>query len=129
MLFEWDESMNVGYDQINEQHKKLISLINELHSAMLEGKSKDVMSGILGELKDYTVYHFKTEEDLFDKFDYSETNDHKTEHQAFVLKVGDFISEFESGKVGVSLELMNFLKNWLIQHIKGSDMKYKGKLE
>ena len=129
MLFEWTENMDVGYNIINDQHKKLIDLINQLHDAMKEGKSKEVMSNILEELKNYTGYHFKTEEDMFEKFNYEETNDHKTEHQLFVVKVEDFINKYSNGDTTVSMDIMTFLKDWLINHIQKTDMHYRGLLE
>lgn len=127
MLINWDDSLDVGYEIINVQHKKLIDLINQLHSAMLSGKSHEIMASILNELKNYTVRHFKTEEDMFEKSHYSEIGNHKTEHQLFVIKIEKFIEDFKNG-AAVSIDLMNFLKDWLINHIKKTDMHYKGLL-
>ena len=72
----------------------------------------------------YTATHFKTEEKYFDQFGYPETDSHKKEHAAFVKKVTDFKDGFEKGKLGLSVEILNFLSDWLKNHIKKTDMKY-----
>ena len=82
------------------------------------------MGKIVQELVGYTLTHFKTEEKYFDQFGYPETDSHKQEHSDFVKKVGEFKDDFETGKLGLSIPVMNFLSDWLRTHIKGSDKKY-----
>jgi hemerythrin len=123
-MIEWDDSFSVGVEEINEQHKKLVSMINELYDAMKAGKGKDALGPIINGLIDYTQVHFKTEEDYFDKFGYPLTQAHKLEHKGFVDKVTAFKSDFDAGNTSLTIDVMNFLKDWLIHHIKGSDKKY-----
>jgi methyl-accepting chemotaxis protein/hemerythrin len=123
-LFEWDDSLSVKVTEIDNQHKRLIDLINQLHKAMGEGKSKEEIDGILNGLIDYTKTHFGYEENLFDKYKYPETTQHKQAHIDLVKQVVEFEKKFKEGKENISMDLMNFLKNWLINHIKGTDQKY-----
>jgi len=127
-LLNWNESYSVKIAQIDLQHKKLVEIINELHESMKAGKSKEVLGKILDELINYTANHFKTEEDLFDKYGYPDKITHKRQHGDLVDQVLKFKANFESGKSVLSIDLMNFLKEWLIQHMTGSDKKYSSYL-
>ncbi len=123
-LIQWDNSFKVNVAEIDQQHQRLVSMVNELNDAMKMGKGKEVLSKIINGLFSYAATHFSTEEKYFDQFGYPDTISHKLEHAAFVKKVSEFKSGFEKGKVGLSIEVMDFLSEWLKNHIKGSDMKY-----
>lgn len=123
-LINWEEKYSVKVASIDNQHKKLIELINELYDGMMAGKSKEILGPILDSLVAYTSSHFKTEEIYFDKIDYSETEEHKLEHQKFVNEIIDFKSKFNLGELTVTMEVAKFLKSWLLTHILGTDQKY-----
>ncbi len=123
-LFGWNDIYSVNVVEIDRQHKKLIELMNELHNAMLKGQTKDILGRVIEELIAYTSYHFATEEKYFDQFDYPETTTHKNEHNDFIKKITDFKQDFGEGRLFLSTHIMNFLKDWLINHIQGSDKKY-----
>lgn len=123
-LINWDDSFSVNVAEIDKQHKELIAMINELNDAMKEGKGREVAGKIVSKLAIYTVTHFKTEEDLFAKFGYPGSENHKKEHAAFVKKVADFKEGYEKGKLSLTSEVMNFLSDWLRHHIMGTDKKY-----
>lgn len=123
-LITWNESYSVNVAEIDRQHQKLIGMVNELNEAMKIGKGKEKVGKILSELVSYTVTHFKAEEKYFDQFGYPETDQHKKEHAAFIEKVTDFKSEFESRSLFLTIEVMNFLSDWLKNHIMGTDKKY-----
>ena len=123
-LINWNDSLSVNVAEIDQQHKRLVSLINELHDAMRQGKAKDVLGKIVNSLISYTSIHFKTEEKYFDQFGYPETDAHKKEHADFVEKVTEFKQGFEKGSLGISIEVMSFLSSWLKNHIKVTDKKY-----
>lgn len=123
-LITWSDKYSVNIGSIDKQHKKLVDIINRLHKAMLDKKTKDEMGIILNELIDYTVEHFGYEEELFTKYSYPGTLLHKKEHKDLVGKVSDFKNEFTAGKGAVSMKLLSFLKDWLINHINGTDQKY-----
>ncbi len=120
----WDEKYSVNVKEIDAQHKRLVEMINELHEAMKQGKGKDTMTAVLKNLVDYAATHFATEEKYMTKFSYPQYPTHKVEHDKFVRQVLDFQDDFNSGKVAITLEVMNFLKDWLVKHILGTDKKF-----
>lgn len=123
-LINWNDSFSVKVAEIDEQHKELIAMINELNEAMKTGKGKDAAGKIVSKLIKYTASHFKTEEDLFAKYSYPDADSHKREHAAFVKKVSEFKEGFEKGKLSLTMEVMSFLSDWLKLHIMGTDKKY-----
>jgi len=123
-LITWSDKYSVNIKEIDEQHKKLVGMINELHDAMLHAKSKEVSLTIINKMADYTKYHFSTEEKYMKKFGYPDYEAHNLSHEKFVEQVLEFKKGYESGKTGLSYDLLNFLKNWLVTHIQSSDKKY-----
>lgn len=123
-LVQWSDSLATGIPLIDDQHKTLCSLINALHRAMREHESDKVMERLLAELKDYTVTHFSTEEQIFGHSDYPSSREHAAIHKKFVETVQDFALNMKSGKAKVSMDLLSFLKDWLIKHIQGTDQTY-----
>ncbi len=123
-FFTWNENFSVGINTIDEQHKKLVSLINELATAMSEGKGRDKIDSLLTELADYTVYHFSEEEKLMANYEYPGLEEHKKIHSAFVEKVSDFKKKYENGSLLISIEVFQFLQDWLKEHILGTDKQY-----
>jgi hemerythrin len=123
-LITWNESLSVNIAEIDRQHKKLIGMVNDLNDAMKVGKGKEVLGEIVRGLVSYTVTHFRAEENYFDRYGYPETDAHKKEHAAFIEKVTDFKDKFESKNLFLTIEVMNFLSDWLKNHIMGTDKKY-----
>jgi hemerythrin len=123
-LINWDPSLSVGVAEIDKQHQKLIGMINDLNDAMKQGKGKEALRQIVDELMSYTVTHFRAEEKYFTQFGYPEAEAHKNEHAAFVNKVADFREKFMKGNLGLTVEIMNFLRDWLKRHIQGTDKRY-----
>ena len=123
-LLQWTEQLSVGVDTFDDHHKQMISLLNELHDAMTEGRGSEALSRVLGELIDYTDYHFSAEEEAFDKFGYPEADAHKKAHADLLEKARDLKSQFDSGDTLMSMDVAEFLKRWVTEHIKGDDQKY-----
>ncbi len=124
-LIQWNSSLSLGVNEIDEQHMKLIGMISQLHDAtMRAGKEKELLGTTLNELVRYTVNHFSTEEKYFDRYDYPETAAHIDEHAKFIREVSAFKKEFEEGRIGITIKLMNFLSEWLWNHIMSSDKKF-----
>ncbi len=123
-FINWNDTYSVQIEEIDNQHKKLIALINELFDSMQKGQSNKIIERILDDLVDYTVFHFKNEETYFDRFNYEDTEEHKEKHKRLVNKVLKVKSDFESGKMSVSSDLLKFLKRWLFEHILETDKKY-----
>ena len=123
-LLNWNDSLSVGVKEIDGQHGKLVDMVNQLHEAMKQGKADTVMMGIIQEMKRYAANHFATEERLMTTHNFPGYAAHKAEHQAFVGKVEALEADLKSGKVAVSSAILDFLSKWLVNHIKGTDMKY-----
>jgi hemerythrin-like metal-binding protein len=123
-FFAWNEKLATGIPKIDEQHKKLISFVNELNDAMTTGKGKDVIGHILDELSEYTKYHFGLEEAAFEKYNYVQKGSHKAAHQTLIKKLDDFIRKYQSNKLVISIEVLGFLINWVNEHIMKEDMQY-----
>jgi hemerythrin-like metal-binding protein len=131
-LIQWNDTLSVGIETIDRQHQHLIQLINDLHQAMKEGKAKEILGRIIEELSQYAKEHFMNEERLFFKHGYPQQTSHINEHNRFIDQVVDFINSFNSGRATLSLDIMNFLNQWLLNHIRKSDKAYtpflKGKV-
>ncbi len=124
-LMTWNEKMSVGVKQLDEDHKQLVALINELHDAFKSGHGKDALGTILDSLVGYTKSHFAHEEQFFARTNYPEQAAHKKEHDDLTKQVLEVQSKFKKGGgTALSLEVMNFLRDWLTKHIQGSDKKY-----
>lgn len=121
---EWNKSFSVNVLEIDGQHLKLVEMLNEIHEAMQEGKGSSVVGKIVDEMIDYAQSHFATEEYYFEKFKYPKAQEHTREHLEFVKRVSAMKQDAEKGKHGLSIEVMLFLKDWLLNHIKGSDKQY-----
>jgi hemerythrin-like metal-binding protein len=122
MTFTDDYKVNIAH--LDEQHKKLMGMINDLNNAMESGSPKDVVGDILNNLAVFAANHFKAEETLFDAHGYPETDSHKAKHVDLTNQVIDFLKKFQDGAANVTPDLMAFLKNWLSDHILGTDKKY-----
>ncbi len=123
-FMEWKETYSVNVQEIDGEHKKLIGMINELHEAMKVGKGKTIISSILKKMIDYATTHFGTEEKYMRVFDFPGFAEHKSEHDAFTGKVIDFQKQYNRGSAVLTFEVMDFLHNWLVTHIQGTDKKY-----
>jgi hemerythrin len=123
-LLEWEQGFSVNVAEIDRQHQKLIGMINALNDAMREGKGKEVLARILGELSVYAGDHFAVEEKYFEKFGYPAATSHKLKHASYVKKVSEFKNGFDTGQLTLTVEVMSFLKNWWKDHIQKVDKEY-----
>ncbi|MFT5697312.1 MAG: hemerythrin-like metal-binding protein [Desulforhopalus sp.] len=123
-LIPWSSKLCIGIDTIDEQHKELVRLVNQLHSAMKAKVGSQESSDILENLAKYTIYHFGFEEEMFDKFDYENKEEHKKDHADLVSKVVELQQDLKAGRAGLSMDLMLFLTSWLKDHILKTDKAY-----
>ena len=123
-LIKWLDGYSVGIEEVDNQHKVLVEIINELFTQISQGKAKDNLNEIFDRLTEYTKVHFKDEEAMLVKFAYPDIISHRFEHNKFVKKLSEMKLEFDSSKITISLEILNFLKDWFINHILITDMKY-----
>ncbi len=123
-LIEWQPTFSVGVPDLDKQHKKLISLINELHDAMLSGKGSDAQQRILAELIRYTQTHFDAEEAFMRTLQFAAFAEHRLKHERLTRDVLVFQKNLEAGNVILSIDLMTFLRDWLQNHILVEDSQY-----
>jgi len=124
-IYEWSEKYSTGNSAMDAQHKKLFAYIQELHDAMQVGKGKDSLGKILDGLVEYTRIHFKAEEELLAKYAYAGLGEQKSEHERLTGVVVELTEKFKQGQSALSVTTSNFLKDWLANHILGTDLKYR----
>jgi hemerythrin-like metal-binding protein len=121
---DWTESLSVKIDSIDAQHKKLIGLTNSFYENLSKGSPREKMIELIKALKDYTVYHFALEEKQLQQVNYSDFKNHKMEHDKFVATVLNFEERYKAGKLLLTLEVTNFINEWIVNHIMVTDRKY-----
>jgi len=123
-LFEWTDDYSLGIREIDDQHRKLLDIINELHGAIRAGLGREALSGVLDDMVRYAYSHFSTEEHYMERYEYPGQEAHVKEHQTF-LEETEAIQDRLSGREQVlSLEVLVFLKDWLTRHILVIDRQY-----
>jgi hemerythrin len=121
----WNDKLSVGVAAVDEDHKKLIAMINELYDGFVAGQGKEVVGDILDRLVRYTKFHFAREEALFAQSGYKEAALHKAEHDEMAAWAVQAELDFHQGSLPApSLEVMNRLKDWLFDHINGTDKRF-----
>ena len=123
-MFEWKEEFATGVASVDAQHKTLFQIGAELYEAMSRGQGKTAANGLLARLVEYTVKHFAHEERLMQMTAYPELAAHRKEHEALKAQVLKFQDDVKAGHAVVTVQLLQFLKQWLEGHIKNSDKKY-----
>ena len=127
--FSWNETFSVGIGSIDEQHKRLVSLVSGLFDAMSQGKGAQVLANVLTTLVEYTKTHFRYEESLMQTHGYPGLAAHKAEHDQLAAKANDLLERFKTGSTTISVQTGNFLKEWLVGHMLGADKKYSSFLQ
>lgn len=122
-FFVWNESYSVKIARMDEQHKKLFSLFDELANAMLSGTVRDTYGQILRGLIEYAKTHFTQEEQLMTQHGYPGYPGHKKLHDEFVKQVNDLQKDFDEGKT-LPVKTSQFLRDWLTNHILKVDQQY-----
>ena len=128
-LMTWTNEMSVGVRVLDEDHKKIVAMINELHEAMRAGRGGDVLDRILDRLVKYTVEHFAREERFFAQTSYPDASKHHKQHEELRSRVAAIQRESaKGGGANLTIDTMNFLTSWLANHILGSDRQYRDHL-
>jgi hemerythrin-like metal-binding protein len=124
-LIEWTAELSVGIESIDEQHKKLVNMINALNDAMLSNSSNELLGKIFTGLAAYTQKHFAYEENMFAEYGYPNSQEHKRQHNELIAQVVELKGRFLDNPQGtISNDLMLFLKRWLTNHIMRTDKEY-----
>jgi len=121
----WNDEFGVGVGQFDEDHKKLVHMINELYDNISAGSAKETLGRFSDVLIEHTVEHFGHEEKYFDEVNYPRAAQHRAMHEHIKKRVLEFRSEID-GKDSTLLafEMLRFLRESLGHHINGEDKKY-----
>lgn len=127
MKFEWTDNYSVLNDEIDNHHKRLIGLFNQVGELIEKDKNTPLFSSIkvISELNVYAIFHFKEEEKLMEVGHYPNIEEHKKIHKEFIQQVQKFKSNYLENDPLVNYEIFNYLSDWILQHIAIEDSKYK----
>jgi len=120
----WKDEYSVGVEEMDNDHKKLLNLINQLQTAVHYYTGQEFEQKALDELVDYTKTHFKKEEKLMEDNGYADLEAHKKQHEKFINKINDFLVQYKQNSEVTVVDTLEFLKDWLIKHINGTDKEY-----
>jgi hemerythrin-like metal-binding protein len=123
-MIEWTNDLILGIDAFDEQHLKFIGFVNELDKLVHDDAPQDQIFDRFLQLDNYTRYHFKTETEYLEMIDYPDTAGHIMAHNAFLRQLDDIQMTLEAGIALLSEKEMVFLRDWIIDHIRGMDRKY-----
>ena len=123
-LITWSDTYSIKVPAMDEQHKKLLNIMNELHEAQKQGKSKEVIEKTLKGLVDYTRTHLSAEERFLQQNKYPKLAEHQAIHKNLLASVQKYMDKYKAGESVIAAELNNFLKDWLLKHILNVDMEY-----
>jgi len=124
-IINWRNEFSVGVAEMDEQHKKLIGMINRLIEEQHNLTDQKTIAELLTEMTDYAQVHFRAEEYLMAEYGYDEKSNQEKMHQAFIEKTISFYSATDIGPNILSTALLDYLSTWLVSHILKEDMKYK----
>ena len=120
-IVTWRDEYSVNVKQIDEQHQRMLELVNNFHLAVEACTDKDSLQNMLVELADFTRMHFSTEEQLMKEHDYPELNRHHKEHQILLRHIGDLVFSVSNGKYPTFYSDYDVSTDWALIHIAEYD--------
>jgi hemerythrin-like metal-binding protein len=120
---QWDDSLSVEVDEIDEDHRRLIDLFNILSTSVAKNDSAEYVQAVLEELISCTVWHFRHEERLMLLHNYPNIAEHKAEHTALIESAGQLQANFQKELRLLTNDEIDYLEEWLTEHILGHDMR------
>ena len=129
-LIVWTDGMSVGVKLLDNDHKKLVLLVNELRDAVVAGRARPELDTLLEGLVVFTRFHHAQEEQLLDESGYQGSAAHQLEHDQLLDQLMDLQSHFtSSAELASDLDVMNRLRVWLLEHIQDSDHEFVSHLK
>jgi hemerythrin len=124
-LMIWNDRLSVGVESLDNDHKRLLRMINDIYDLLLGERGPETLAQTLDGLVDYIAIHFKREEDYFALTGYADAEAHRLEHANMTAWVGQMRERLLAGQSsGMAQEILSFLRDWLFDHIMASDRKY-----
>ena len=123
-LLTFDKTYAIGIAFVDEQHAGLFEALNDLHAAMLKGHANSVVGSLLQDLLAYTRSHFAAEEAMLARAKYPSLAEHQTKHKKLTAQVAEYADRYKRGEAALSVHVLNFLRDWLTNHILREDRAY-----
>ena len=123
-MIKWTSEYEVKIPEIDNEHYSLFEKLNEFYQGLEDGSSKERLGQLIKGLLDYAKVHFSNEEKYMESIGFPGLDKHREEHEAFIQKASEFYDKYQSGKLILSLEVTNFIKEWITNHIKEEDKQY-----
>jgi hemerythrin len=124
-IINWKDEFSVGVEEMDNQHKKLFTMVNRLIEEQKQLTDPKTIAELLTEMTDYAQEHFRAEEYLMAEYGFNRKVEQEKQHQAFIDKTISFYSASDIGPNILSNALLDFLSEWLVDHILKEDMMYK----
>ncbi|CAK0769457.1 putative Bacteriohemerythrin [Azospirillaceae bacterium] len=122
MFFAWNPSLSVGHPDLDSDHRKLIAIVNTLWDSVEQHPTSNAVSGALSELAEYTAYHFDREEYAMRRHCFPNTDKHIDDHNELINRLGALIHLYERGQTEITVETMDFMRHWLMDHFTKTDL-------
>ena len=120
----WTQEFSVNVKLFDDQHRRLVGLIARLETAMGEGKARQELASILGDLADYAGEHFATEEAVMKAYGFPWRDTHALEHRQFLAEIARLQTLNASDEASLGVPLLDHLTGWLARHVLGTDRRY-----
>jgi hemerythrin len=120
-LLRWKDEYLTQVEEIDGQHRRLAQHINGIHDLLRSGRGQAALAEALGELVSYTKFHFDSEDALMEKTAYGKREEHVFEHKRLLNEIIELRRSIQDGHTVASVEVIRFLKNWLLTHFQGAD--------
>lgn len=118
----FNSSLSVDYEPMDNQHKKWIDLLNQIYLAFQNNASTNEIKPVIKDLVDYTIWHFNFENKMMEKYGFKDYEQHKVQHDDILEEVSQIYAKLEKGEEILIVNILEFLKKWLISHILKTDM-------
>lgn len=119
--FEWADDLVIDNGPIDQDHRHLVDLVNQLHTATSQGRGQEVVANILDALIVYTVDHLRREEAMMTSAKFQNLDRHKMGHAQFIKKLHELQAKYQGGSITVASQLSTLLRDWLSLHIRRND--------
>lgn len=123
-IVQWQVSYEVNIEEFDRHHRWLVALLNKVYDGFVKGENQELLIAALDALIDYATYHFSAEEHWMKQQGYPDVRQHIQEHERFTRRIVEMQKDFHAGRRKLSLELLQFLSNWITNHIVREDGDY-----
>jgi hemerythrin len=128
-LLTWNNKYSVGVQTLDDQHKGMVGVLNELHAGMMKGQAQSVAGPLLDKLMKGAREHFALEERMMSEARYAGLAEHRSKHQELIGKLGNFMERYRKCDPTMYVQLLNFLRDWFNDHMQKEDQEYRPSLK